>query len=591
MKLKTPIISFSDRLFLSVLFLFLLLSVSFIGYQYQREKTYRVEIFDTKLQGINNRVYTFLQTIKSADDIQAYIDRYLVDFPDVKLTVIRNGQRIVFDSFKHAYNQEEYWNDFEIQEAFQRGSGYEIRKDEPNNTTYFFSATLFPNYLVRTAMPYGTMLENSLKTDTRYLIFSFITSMLLISLFYTFTSKLGQAIDRLKQFVQRAEANKDLSFDDDISFATGELGDITQHIIDVYKNLHDTKEALTSEREKLLTHLSISREGLGIFSSENKEVLVNELFMSYCNLISDFNLQRSEDVFLIPAMEEIVKFIERIKDEPVSHKEKRKSISISNNGKSFVVTCIVFNDKSFELSINDVTQTEENFQLKKQITQNVSHELKTPVSSIQGYLETIVTYPELPEEKKMAFIQRCYAQSNRLSRLLQDLAILSRIEDSSDLFEKMDIGINSLVETILDEIELDLEKKGITVHNELKPGIKVKGNHSLLYSIFRNLIDNSMAHAGENVDIYITCYKETADRYYFSYRDTGVGIPQEHLNRLFERFYRVDKGRSRKLGGTGLGLAIVKNAVLVHNGTIVVKSDKNKGIEFVFTIAKESETH
>ena len=128
--------------------------------------------------------------------------------------------------------------------------------------------------------------------------------------------------------------------------------------MDVYKNLHDPKEARTSEREKLLTHLSISREGLGIFSSENKEVLVNELFMSYCNLISDFNLQRSEDVFLIPAMEEIVKFIERIKDEPVSHKEKRKSISISNNGKSFVVTCIVFNDKSFELSINDVTQTE-----------------------------------------------------------------------------------------------------------------------------------------------------------------------------------------------------------------------------------------
>ncbi len=586
MKLKAPVISFSDRLFLSVLFLFLLLSVSFIGYQYQREKTYRVEIFDTKLQGINNRVYTFLQSIKSPDDIQAYIDRYLVDFPDVKLTVIRNGQSIVFDSFKHAYSQEEYWNDFEIQEAFQRGNGYEIRKDDPDDTTYFFSATLFPNYLVRTAMPYGTMLEKSLKTDTRYLIFSFITSMLLISLFYTFTSKLGQAIDRLKQFVQRAETNKALTFDDDISYASGELGDVTQHIIENYKNLHDTKEALANEREKLFTHLTISREGLGIFTADSREVLVNDLFINYCNLISDVNLRQSEDVFIIPELKEIVDFIDRNQHEPISQKEKRKNISIDKNGKSFIITCIVFNDKSFELSINDITKAEENNQLKKQITQNISHELKTPVSSIQGYLETIVTHPDLTDEKRNNFIQRCYAQSNRLSRLLQDLAILTRIEDSSDMFDKQEIAVNILVATIIDEIELDLEKKGIVIHNDLNTDLKIHGNYSLLYSIFRNLLDNSIAHAGENIDIYISCFKETKDKYYFSYKDTGVGIPQEHLNRLFERFYRVDKGRSRKLGGTGLGLAIVKNSVLVHEGTIVVKSDLNKGIEFVFTLPK-----
>lgn len=587
MGFRKPIISFSDKIFLSVLFLFILLAVSFVGYQYQREKTYRVEVFNTKLQGINNRVYTFLQSIKETGDMQRYIDRYLVDFPEVKLTVLRNGQIMVFDSFSDISEEEDYWNDFEIQEALQKGSGYEIRKDGKDYTTYFFSATLFPNYLIRAAMPYGTMLENSLKTDTRYLVFSFITSMLLISLFYTFTSKLGQTIDRLKLFVQRAESDKDFNFKDNVSYATGELGDVTQHIIDVYKNLHNTKEALANEREKLYAHLLISREGLGIFTQDYREILVNELFVKYCNLISDRNLTKSNEVFSIPELANVVDFIKESLNENHDGSEKRKSTVIKKNGKTFILSCVIFKDLNFELSISDVTQQEENIQLKKQLTQNISHELKTPVSSIQGFLETVINHPELTEEKRNSFIQRCFAQSNRLARLLQDLSTLTRIEESKEMFEKQEISINTMVNGILEEVELGLQKKHIEVQNKLDRPIKIVGNYSLVYSIFRNLLDNSIAHAGEDITVTIACFKETETKYYFSYKDTGVGIGQEHLNRLFERFYRIDKGRSRKLGGTGLGLAIVKNAVYLHDGNIVVKSNVNKGIEFVFTLPKK----
>ena len=157
------------------------------------------------------------------------------------------------------------------------------------------------------------------------------------------------------------------------------------------------------------------------------------------------------------------------------------------------------------------------------------------------------------------------------------------------MYDNQDMDINLLVQTILEEIELDLRKKNIIVHNELPSPIHVKGNYSLLYSIFRNLLDNSIAHAGEHIEIFLSCFKETDEYYFFSYRDTGVGIPSEHLNRLFERFYRVDKGRSRKLGGTGLGLAIVKNSILLHQGSILVKSSEGKGIEFVFTLPKNTE--
>ena len=149
------------------------------------------------------------------------------------------------------------------------------------------------------------------------------------------------------------------------------------------------------------------------------------------------------------------------------------------------------------------------------------------------------------------------------------------------------VDISVLVGNIINEVALELEEKHITIIDSLKKGIQIKGNYSLLYSIFRNLMDNAIAYAGTNIQININCFREDENFYYFSFSDTGVGVPAEHLNRLFERFYRVDKGRSRKLGGTGLGLAIVKNAVIIHGGNISAKSSQSGGLEFVFTLGKE----
>lgn len=591
MNKKKHFIQFHNRLFLTVLLLFLLFAGSFIVYQYQREKVYRVELFNTKLQGINNRMYTLLPNLDNKEQIQFYIDKYLVDLPNIKLTIIKKGRQIVFDSYAPDATiiQMGYWDNEEIKQALEKGSGYQIRKDHSTSTPYFFSATIYPNYIIRTAVPYDSMLKSTLQSDTRYLTFSFIISVLLISLFYSYTAKLGQAIRKLRKFAQRAEEDKYIQWESEAPYSSGEMGEVTRHIINVYRKLQDTKEALSIEKDKLFAHLQFSREGLGIYSANRTEILVNKLFLRYCNHISDINLKNSEEVFQIKEFEPIIQFINEVQQSPSQIKDRRKNISIEKNGKTFIIECIVFDDMSFEFSINDVTKEEEKIQLKKQLTQNIAHELKTPVSSIQGYLETIVEHPNLSEEKRISFLQRCFAQSNRLARLLQDLSILTRIEESSDMYDNQDMDINLLVQTILEEIELDLRKKNIIVHNELPSPIHVKGNYSLLYSIFRNLLDNSIAHAGEHIEIFLSCFKETDEYYFFSYRDTGVGIPSEHLNRLFERFYRVDKGRSRKLGGTGLGLAIVKNSILLHQGSILVKSSEGKGIEFVFTLPKNTE--
>ena len=138
------------------------------------------------------------------------------------------------------------------------------------------------------------------------------------------------------------------------------------------------------------------------------------------------------------------------------------------------------------------------------------------------------------------------------------------MDEAANMIDMEKVDISSIVHNIINEVSLELEEKRIKVYNLLNAGITLRGNYSLLYSIFRNLMDNAIAYAGTDIQIQISCFREDESYYYFSFADTGIGVSPEHLNRLFERFYRVDKGRSRKLGGTGLGLAIVKNAVIIH---------------------------
>ena len=229
---------------------------------------------------------------------------------------------------------------------------------------------------------------------------------------------------------------------------------------------------------------------------------------------------------------------------------------------------------------------EDKTRLKRQLTQNVAHELKTPVSSIQGYLETIVSSPDMDNETKDQFLQRCYAQSRRLSTLLADISTLNKLDDAPQGFEFENVSVPELLQTIQKDVSMLMEASHVTFRALIEPDVTVNGNPSLLYSIFRNLTDNSIAYGGDGVTITVQLVGEDPGFYTFSFSDNGPGVAPEHIPHLFERFYRVDKGRSRKMGGTGLGLAIVKNAVLLHRGSISVRVGAAGGLEFIFTLPK-----
>lgn len=226
-------------------------------------------------------------------------------------------------------------------------------------------------------------------------------------------------------------------------------------------------------------------------------------------------------------------------------------------------------------------QERDKVRLKRQLSNNINHELKTPISVIMGYMESIMLNPDIDPQTRERFIERSYDQTKRLERLMNDLSVITRIDEAPTLIQCEECDLRK----IIDEAAEECLDKSFEIELRLPESMPIYGNQPLLSSIFLNLMSNAVSYsAGNRIEITLTA--ESAEGYRITFADNGVGVEPKHLLPLFERFYRVDKGRSRKMGGTGLGLAIVKNSVLFHGGSIVAQNRKQGGLEFDFTLMK-----
>ena len=230
-------------------------------------------------------------------------------------------------------------------------------------------------------------------------------------------------------------------------------------------------------------------------------------------------------------------------------------------------------------------EEQEKIRIKRQLTNNINHELKTPVASIQVCLETLLSGIQLTEEKRQELIERCYSNNERLRHLLNDISLITRMEDGSQLIVKESININRIIDEIADELAVMPQEEQFTLHTQFNEQVMIEGNPSLIGSIFRNLTENAIAYSGGK-NIYITLIENNSQYCSIRFEDDGAGVEEQKIPRLFERFYRIDKGRSRRLGGTGLGLSIVKHAVQFHGGSIVASNRKQGGLQFDFTLQK-----
>ncbi len=577
-------IPFSQRLFWSVFFMFLGFTVCFLLFQYQREREFAQEKLNNVLSNYN---YQLFRKCQQSTDINQTVISFMDDIPqkDLRVTIIDPSGDVLFDnSGTDEFNNH---NDrSEVRKARLYNEGFAIRSSESTGKRYFYSASNIGGYIYRSALPYDPYVRGILTVNKDFIYFMALMTLIFFFVLSRFTFSIGKTISKLRDFALNVE--KDRMPAVDYVFPNDELGDISQNIVTLYHRQQKAKNELSMEREKLMKHFQYSKEGFAMFTSEGREILSNILFIQFINVISDTQIHQVEDVTDIAELEPIRTFLNKnIRNLNRKKKVLRESVTIDKNGKIFLIECILFLDNSYEISINDISRQEEESRMKRQLTQNVSHELKTPVSSIQGYLETILSNPDLSPDKRQFFLERCYSQSTRLTGLLRDISVLNRLDEASEMFDLTEVNITKLIAEIQKECSQDMEEKHITSEIILPGDPTVFGNNSLLYSIFRNLYDNAIAYAGENIKITVNCYKEDPKYYYFSFSDNGVGIPEEHINRIFERFYRVDKGRSRKIGGTGLGLSIVKNGVNFHKGQISAKSSPGKGVTFFFTLKKK----
>lgn len=582
-------LSYKKKLFLYFLFVFAIFTAIIVAVQQNREKTYKTENFRMGLNTYAEVISNYMKQHRlSAHQNLDSLSGVLSLLPDnLRITIVANDGKVSFDNdidSKQAI--ENHLDRPEISNALFKNSGSNIRKSATTGIEYYYYARHFGDYFIRVALPYNLAVQHELQADdifTYFILLLFFSA--LMSILYL-ADRFGKAITGLSEFISSAENNTPDY--DKIKFPETELGEIGNKIIANYRQLEESRNQVNQEKDKLLRHFHYSDEGICIFSADNRKIYANTHFIQYLNTILDEPTFDVENIFNATEFKDLRIFLQQ--HTPVNPKANKLPVyqdKITKSGQHYAIKLLIFNDNSYEITLNNISSAEKNRMLKQEMTNNIAHELKTPVSSIRGYIETLLEQQSIEPAKQKFFLERAYTQILRLSDLIRDVALITKTEEASELFEKETINLRNTINEVVTDLETPLGNSHIIVHNNVRESVEIEGNHTLLYSIFRNLIDNTISYAGENISIGIDKYTEDNEFYYFSFYDTGSGIDEAFLNRIFDRFYRIGEGRSRKTGGSGLGLSIVKNAVLFHKGQISAKNRKDGGLEFIFSLRKK----
>jgi two-component system phosphate regulon sensor histidine kinase PhoR len=236
---------------------------------------------------------------------------------------------------------------------------------------------------------------------------------------------------------------------------------------------------------------------------------------------------------------------------------------------------------------HDITRLKKLEKIRQDFVANVSHELRTPLTTIKGYAETLLE-GALKEDVASQFVQVIKRHTDRLTKIVEDLLTLSKIESREFQLKKEKISITEFIDDVLDFVKEAAQRKRITLSKgEISPFLDVIADRHSLEEVFVNLLDNAIKYTPEKGDVTISAVENTLGEIQFSVKDNGIGIPREDIPRIFERFYRVDKGRSQEMGGTGLGLSIVKHLIQAHGGRVWVESQPGKGSVFYFTLPND----
>ncbi len=367
--------------------------------------------------------------------------------------------------------------------------------------------------------------------------------------------------------------------------ASGVWGEFVSRMNSRVKIRKREKSELASALEQFRSAMEALPDGVIFMDTQRRILWMNHLAESLMFLSQSKDIGKPIEHMLREP--EFVAYLQHADfAEPLMYHPTRRS------GACYMISVIDYGFDRSLMTVRDLTQLEKLENIRRDFVANVSHELKTPLTVISGFIETLQAHHrDLPEEKRQRYLDLAMTQAEQMNRLVQDLLTLSSLEASTGFADETDVPVADLVhETIESAESLSQERHRITY--DIPDDLRLRASASALRSIFGNLINNAVNYTPEGGSISVT-WEENQDGGLLKVKDTGIGIDVNHISRLTERFYRVDQGRSRETGGTGLGLAIVKHALGRHQGRLTIDSRLNQGSTFAahFPCARISYSH
>lgn len=491
------------------------------------------------------------------------------DFGSRRVTVIGNDGGVLFDSQADASQMENHSDREEFKEAVLYGTGMSSRySDTLTEKNIYYAIRLSDGSILRLSAPQST-------------IFAFLSDLIgpiciviLIALILSavLAIKLSESILKPINALDLDNPENNKTYDELAPLLTK----INRQKLVIENQLHEAKQK--QKEFKLIT--DNMREGLLVIDSNSDILTYNaaaEKLLDITDETSLASLKIYRSTQVIDAVDEALK-------------GNNSECQITQHSRQYsLIANPVFRDGEIigaVIVLLDITEKAQREQLRREFTANVSHELKTPLTSIYGFAE-LMKDGDMKKEDMEDFAKSIYDETKHLITLVGDIIKLSALDEKSRFYEKETVDLYALACETAERLKVDAAKKHVTVNVEGEKAEYV-GVRQILTDIIYNLCENAIKYNRENgsVDVSVA---ENNNNIILKVKDTGIGIPQEHQERVFERFYRVDKSHSKEIGGTGLGLSIVKHGVLYHGGEISMESEPGKGTEITVTFKKNNE--
>lgn len=517
-------------------------------------------------EDLRNIVITMGETLNKVEDDKNYLESLAKKRMDFRITLIQEDGEVLYDSKKDVRFLPSHKDRPEVIKAKKLGyAQVERYSNTLSKDLYYVSLRLDDGNMIRISRE----MDNLIGAFTKVLPFDILMSVLVFLIAADVSQKLTK-----KTFDPLNNLEEDL-----LNVDTNKLPEISPFINKIKKQnmtIEESYKEIARERDTINTILKNMKESL-IIVDENKNLLTvndsaREIFNSKRDILGEniINLIRDENIL-------------NMADEALKGKSCEAITKIGDREYKCYVNPVFEDKKVRGLLILFIDETEEikATRLREEFSSNVSHELKTPLTSISGFSELLLN--DLVEDKdKEGFYKLIYDDSKRLLSLVEDIMKISGLEHAGD-FDKEEIDLKELIAEILKGYKSLIEEKNIYVN--LEGSGSVFENRTMIWELFSNLINNGIKYNKDSgrLDIKIS---EDVNTCKIIIKDTGIGIPQEDLARIFERFYRVDKSRSRKVGGTGLGLSIVKHVIQNIGGKIKISSELGEGTSFEILLKK-----